>query len=271
MTCGYGAAALKDSLDYLILPSSTQIASIVITVSAYTLIPSNTITCTALITYNDGTTSTDCTRLNWVFTPSSYVSISTTAASSVITALQTGAGTLRAIDGTTGVTSQVYNITITGSKLYGWGDNIYGQLGDNTAIQKTSPVQTISSGTNWKQMSSSSQFTIAVKFDGTLWTWGYNGSGQLGDNTSTGKSSPVQTITGGSNWKQAANGYRHVAAIKTDGTLWAWGSNTFGQLGDASVTDKSSPVQTIAGGTKWKQATVGQFNCAAIQYQDDYQ
>ena len=92
---------------------------------------------------------------------------------------------------------------------------------------------------------------------GNLWTWGYNNNGQLGNNTITSRSSPVQTIACGSNWKQVAYGYYHIAAIKTDGTLWLWGNNQYGQLGDNTTTHKSSPVQTIAGGTNWKSVTCG--------------
>ncbi len=62
-----------------------------------------------------------------------------------------------------------------------------------------------------------------------LYGYGHNGYGQLGDNTIAHKSSPVQTIAGGTNWKLVAGGQYHTAAIKTDGTLWTWGRNSFGQ------------------------------------------
>ena len=103
--------------------------------------------------------------------------------------------------------------------------------------------------------------TIEVR----LWRFGYNGYGQLGDNSVTHQSSPVQTITGGTNWKQVSCGYQHTAAIKTDGTLWTWGYNPYGQLGDNTATHRSSPVQTIAGGTNWKQVACGQYATLAIQ------
>jgi alpha-tubulin suppressor-like RCC1 family protein len=141
----------------------------------------------------------------------------------------------------------------TDGTLWLWGRNDYSQLGDNTNATKSSPVQTVSGGTNWKQVSCGTSHTAAVKIDGTLWLWGRNDVGQLGDNSRTGKSSPVQTVTGGTNWKQVACGYSGTAAIKTDGTLWLWGGNDTGQLGDNSITDKSSPVQTVSGGTNWKQ------------------
>lgn len=159
----------------------------------------------------------------------------------------------------------------TDGTLWMWGGNNFGQLGDNTTIHKSSPVQTVSAGTNWKQVSCAYSNCAAIKTDGTLWTWGSNGNGQLGDNTgdpvfgSANKSSPVQTITRGTNWKYVVAG-NLMAAIKTDGTLWTWGNNTFGGLGDNTVFHRSSPVQTVAGGNNWKQvSTNSTYRCAAIK------
>lgn len=153
----------------------------------------------------------------------------------------------------------------TDGTLWTWGNNSYGQLGDNTVTIKSSPVQTIAFGTNWKQVASGYARTVAIKTDGTLWSWGYNTDGSLGDNTSTRRSSPVQTIARGNNWKQVASEYTTSAAIKTDGTLWCWGTNGSGQLGDNTVTKRSSPVQTVAGGTNWMQVSCGISHTAAIK------
>ena len=153
----------------------------------------------------------------------------------------------------------------TDGTLWGWGDNSYGQLGDNSTTDRSSPVQTVAGGTNWKQVDCGSGHTAAIKTDGTLWTWGWNSDGQLGDNSTTDRSSPVQTIAGGTNWKQISCGYLHTAAIKTDGTLWTWGRNEGGQLGDNSVTGRSSPVQTITGSTDWKQVACGYYHTAALK------
>jgi rubredoxin len=155
----------------------------------------------------------------------------------------------------------------TDGTLWLWGDNSYGQLGDNTIVRKSSPVQTIAFGTNWSQVDVGWLNTAAIKTDGTLWIWGDNSNGQLGDNTIVRKSSPVQTIAGGTNWKQVSCSKNRLftAAIKTDGTLWTWGQNSYGQLGDNTITRRSSPVQTIAGGTNWKQISVGSTHTAAIK------
>ena len=150
----------------------------------------------------------------------------------------------------------------TDGTLWLWGDNSYGQLGTNTAYDgRSSPVQTVSSGTNWKQVAGS-QTMAAIKTDGTLWMWGYNIYGQLGTNDRTNRSSPVQTVAAGNNWKQVSGGKTSIMAIKTDGTLWGWGFNNYGQLGTNDRTNRSSPVQTVAGGTNWKQAFVNNSSVA---------
>jgi len=158
----------------------------------------------------------------------------------------------------------------TDGTLWTWAGNNYGQLGDNSIIDRSSPVQTVAGGTNWSQVSINRYHAAAVKTDGTLWTWGLNSDGQLGINTAgtgTHKSSPVQTVAAGTNWKQVACGYYFTSAIKTDGTLWTWGFGGEGQIGDNTVISKSSPVQTVSGGTNWKQLSIstGQYMLSAIK------
>jgi alpha-tubulin suppressor-like RCC1 family protein len=153
----------------------------------------------------------------------------------------------------------------TDGTLWTWGRNNVGQLGDNTTTNRLTPVTTFAGGTNWKQVSGGSNHTAAIKTDGTLWNWGFNGSGQLGDNTTTQRITPVTTSAGGANWKQVFGGGDYTTAIKTDGTLWTWGSNNWGQLGDNTATNRSTPVTTFAGGTNWKQVycSLSANNCTA--------
>ena len=151
------------------------------------------------------------------------------------------------------------------NQLYLWGDNSQGQLGDNTVTTRSSPVQTVAGGTNWKQVSLGTTHAAAIKTDGTLWTWGFNSSGQLGNNDRTKQSSPVQTVAGGNNWKFVSCGGAFTAAIKTDGTLWSWGFNSSGQLGVGDNSNRSSPTQIFAGGTDWKQLACGDQHAAAIK------
>lgn len=156
-----------------------------------------------------------------------------------------------------------YGAIKTDGSLWMWGYNYNGRLGDGTLVRKSSPVQTVAGGNNWKQVSCGGSHSLAIKTDGTLWSWGRNNYGQLGAGTTTNRSSPVQTITGGTNWKQVScSGNSHTGAIKTDGTLWTWGYNYFGTLGDGTTLNRSSPVQTTVGGNNWKQVSIGECSAA---------
>jgi alpha-tubulin suppressor-like RCC1 family protein len=153
--------------------------------------------------------------------------------------------------------------------LWLWGSNAQGQLGDNTTTRRSSPVQTVAGGT-WKLVSCGNYHTAAIKNDGTLWTWGNNVQGQLGTGSGSTVSSPVQTVAAGTDWKQVFCGpQNNTAAIKIDGTLWTWGSNSAGQLGDNSLSSsRSSPVQTVAYGSNWKQVSLGQAHAAATTFRE---
>ena len=84
--------------------------------------------------------------------------------------------------------------------------------------------------------------TLALKSDGTVWAWGSNFHGQLGDGSNTDRTTPVQ-VSGLSDVTAIAGGGDHAIALKSDGTVWAWGFNFYGQLGDGSNTDRTTPVQ----------------------------
>jgi len=151
------------------------------------------------------------------------------------------------------------------SELYTWGFNTRGHLGDNSTVNRSSPGTTAGGGTTWCQVSGGLYFTAAIKTDGTLWTWGRNDIGQLGTNTIVSRSSPETTAGAGTDWCQVSGGQYHTAAVKTDGTLWAWGFNNSGRLGDNSVVNKSSPVTTAGGGTTWCQVSGGSLHTAAVK------
>lgn len=152
----------------------------------------------------------------------------------------------------------------TDGTLWLWGLGTSGQLGNQSIISRSSPVQTISGGSNWRQVSSGRTHTAAIKTDGSLWTWGLGTGGLLGDNTAVAKSSPVQTVSGGTNWREVSSNRDTTMAIKTDGTLWLWGLNAYGQIGNDVATGRSSPVQTVSGGTNWRALSSGSYHSAAL-------
>jgi alpha-tubulin suppressor-like RCC1 family protein len=154
----------------------------------------------------------------------------------------------------------------TNGTLWTWGDNGQGQLGQNiaAAIDRSSPVQ-VGALTDWAQVSAGGSFCAAIKTTGTLWSWGLNSSGQLGLNIATTirRSSPVQ-VGALTDWSQVSSGETQCVAIKTNGTLWSWGGNSSGELGQGNTINLSSPVQ-VGALTDWSQAAGGQNSCAVIK------
>jgi len=133
----------------------------------------------------------------------------------------------------------------TDGVLWGWGWNIYGQLGDGRAgiahFNNPTPVE-IMDGVI--AVSSGGLHTVAIRFDGSLWAWGSNARGQLGDGTTINRHSPVKVLD---NVVEVSAGSEHTIAIRADGSLWAWGSNTEGQLGNGSMVSSNEPIRIIDG------------------------
>ncbi|MHB9095383.1 MAG: RCC1 domain-containing protein, partial [Eubacteriales bacterium] len=146
--------------------------------------------------------------------------------------------------------------------VWTWGDNGYGQLGDGTRTARYSPVQVAdpSDGTLYltgvKTIAAGQNHTIALKNDETVWTWGDNSYGQLGIGAPVSpwyKLTPVQVQGPGgtgflTNITAIAGDYDHTLAAKSDGTVWAWGYNGYGQLGNGTTTDSPTPAQVAGPG-----------------------
>ncbi|MDR0862025.1 MAG: hypothetical protein LBN30_04530 [Oscillospiraceae bacterium] len=163
----------------------------------------------------------------------------------------------------------------TDGTLYAWGANARGQVGDGSRVDRLKPVK-IKGG--MKSAAPGGAHTLAITEDGTLYAWGSNAFGQLGDKSRVDRLLPVKvmenvaSVAAGSSALDMTGlgsatgdgalvsiiislmGGAHSTALKTDGTVWAWGSNNYGQLGDASRTDRLTPVKimddaiAIAGG-----------------------
>jgi alpha-tubulin suppressor-like RCC1 family protein len=162
------------------------------------------------------------------------------------------------MSGLTGVTAIAggagHTITLKNDgTVWAWGYNYSsGQLGDGTTTDRYIPVQVIGL-TGVTAIAAGYYHTIALKSDGTVWAWGDNSFGQLGDGTNTGpqtcvnsgtpcSTTPVQVI-GLTGVTAIAARYHHTIALKNDETVWAWGHNISGQLGDGTTTDRYNPVQ----------------------------
>ena len=147
-------------------------------------------------------------------------------------------------------------------KLFLWGQNTYGQLGNNTSNTYSSPVQ-LGTNSNWAAVATD-YHTLAVDTSGRLWSWGYNGYGQLGLGNTSNYSSPKQ-VGALTNWKYVyvgSNGSSY--AVKTDNTGWAWGYNGYYQLGFGNTTSYSSPKQITSGNSSWVMFSPGYFSCMGI-------
>ena len=144
-------------------------------------------------------------------------------------------------------------LTVTGEELpvaaggiYTWGDNAHGNLAQNTPIAAdvSSPVQ-VGSRTDWTVVELGQQTWYGIGDSGKLFSAGRNDHGQLGLNipTNTYRSSPVQ-VGALTTWDKVSAGYTDCGAVKTDGTLWMWGSNTAGQLMLGDTVKRSSPARS---------------------------
>jgi len=152
--------------------------------------------------------------------------------------------------------------------VWAWGSNAAGQLGDGTYNYRTAPVQVsgltgitaIVAGKVSPYWVSHSTYALALRNDGTVWAWGSNAFGQLGDGTMNSRVAPVQVsgLTGVTAIAAGSMSAGHSLALRGDGTVWAWGSNRTGQLGDGTTNDRLAPVQVsgLSGVTTLAMGTV---------------
>ncbi len=137
--------------------------------------------------------------------------------------------------------------------LWAWGLNNYGQLGNGATT--SSPVQ-IGTDNKWVSITVGQFHSMGSKSDGTLWAWGHNINGQLGNGSTTDQTTPIAISSVQSGMLSVAAGGNHTVAVKTDGTLWSWGANYAGQLGDGTGVQKTSPVQ-VGMDNKWITVALG--------------
>jgi alpha-tubulin suppressor-like RCC1 family protein len=147
--------------------------------------------------------------------------------------------------------------------LWSWGDNTDGTLGQGLSAaccqNRCSPAQV--GGTGWKCASASLHHVMGIKDDGTLWSWGRGGLGQLGLGDTLHRSSPVQLQ--GNEWTCAVTGCNMSFALKSDCTLWSWGDNGAGNIGHQDTILRCTPVQIP--GNNWCNISSGFFFGHAIK------
>lgn len=279
--CGGGGGSSSSS------SGTVTLKSIAITIPSSTIPIGSSQTAVATGTYSDGSTKTltTSTGLSWA-TKSGGASIAQVFSSGKVTGIAVGTETITASqDSVTGSLS----VTITApwtmvsaggyqtiarkadGNLYAWGSNIQGQLGDSSTTNRNAPVQ-VNAGTGtttWKMVAVGDQFAVGIRSGtsttatgGTLWAWGYNQNGQLGDGTQTNRSVPVQ-IGKDTDWAFVSAGKGHVLALKTSGLLYSWGRNDNGQMGDGTVIGKLVP--TKIGTATWLTVSAGATHSIGLQ------
>lgn len=257
--------------------------SIVVTPTTTTLAVGTSQQMTATGTYADGKTAAITSGITWSAKGTTVLSIFT---SGLVTAKAAGTETVTAkvgdISGTATVTvTGPYKTVATGGghslavkadgSLVAWGLNRSGQLGDGSAVDKATPT-TIGSLKTWSVLAAGEYHTAALL--GTncastgcpLYTWGFNQNGQLGyGSADSATPTKVGTVT---TWVSVAAGTSHTLAVKKDGTLWAWGRNFSGQLGDGTQLDKVVPTQ-IGTLKTWKAVAAGAEHSMAMMTNGD--
>ena len=170
--------------------------------------------------------------------------------------------TVLKIPGTTGkiieVSASNHTLAIRDDgTLWSWGYNLNGQLGQGNSGTGTNlklPEQ-IETDTDWASISAGTGHSLALKSDGTLWSWGYNATGQLGQGDNTDLYAPKKVGTD-TDWIKISAKNNHSLALKSDGTLWSWGDGQFGQLGLGSYTGRDLPTK-VGIDTKWVSISAG--------------
>lgn len=281
---GGGGGDSSTSTDPVV--ETPALKSIVVTPTTTTLAVGTSQQMVATGTYADGKTATITTGITW-----------STKGTTVLTLFTTGLVTAKAV-GTDTVTAKVGDISGSATvsvvgpykamaaggshtlavkadgSLMAWGLNRSGQLGDGSAIDKTTPVQ-VGTAKTWSVIAAGEFHTVALfgtncAVNGCpLYAWGFNQNGQLGDGTTNDIRTPTKigTVT---TWIAVAAGRAHTLAIKKDGSLWAWGRNFSGQLGIGADTTSFFPlpdklVPTAVGSAKWKAVAAGENHSIGVQ------
>jgi len=169
----------------------------------------------------------------------------------------------------TEIAAGIYDSFAVGSdgRVYAWGDNSLAELGNGTTTSSTTPVAvSLPNGLTFHGLAAGNYTTFAIGSNGTLYGWGYNDKGQLGDNTVTTPLSPITvSLPAGVQAADVAAGLHSALAVSTTGQVYAWGGNDYGQLGDGTTNDSEKPKAiTLAAGVTGTKVASALYTSLAI-------
>jgi alpha-tubulin suppressor-like RCC1 family protein len=134
--------------------------------------------------------------------------------------------------------------------LWAWGSNNQGATGLGLTTGTTLVPTQVGSASNWADASAGGVHSLGIRTDGTLWAWGYNSFGRTGLGTDVGAATTPTQVGSGTNWVAVSAGLDHSLAVRSDGTLWSWGYNGLGQLGQGDTSERLVPTQ-VGSATTW--------------------
>ena len=149
------------------------------------------------------------------------------------------------------------------STFVGWDAGVCAGQGNACELMTGSTDETVAAYFRGAMIAAGNSHTVALKSDGTVWSWGWNQYGQLGDGTTNSRNTPVQ-VSGLDNVLAIAAGFYHTVALKSDGTVWSWGWNQYGQLGDGTTNNRNTPVQ-VSGLTNVLAIAAGHWHTVALK------
>jgi len=148
--------------------------------------------------------------------------------------------------------------------LWCWGGNSNGELGDGTTTDHYDPVQTLFKSLTVEEVAAGPDHACAVLSDGSVWCWGGNSDGELGDGTTTAASSPVPVTGLDHGVTDVATSQFHTCAVKGDGSVWCWGGDYVGQLGNGTTNSSTVPIEVTSLPIRAVQVTAGYYETCVV-------
>lgn len=149
--------------------------------------------------------------------------------------------------------------------MWAWGNGNSGKLGNNSTVTASSPVSVVGGFTDWIMVEAADQHTVAIRSNGTAWSWGSSSTGQVGSGVFAYISSPVSVLGGFTDWIHVSCGREHTVGVRRAGSMWAWGNGNYGQQGSNNVTAVTSPVSVVGGFTDWILSASWRYGSAGLR------